>query len=96
MAELTVGIRDLKARLSLYLEQVQQGQTIVVTSHGRPIAQITPRKEDLMERVKALQAAGLIEWNGKKLPKLSKPPAQNLGDKLASDIIVEMRNESLY
>ena len=50
MAELTVGIRDLKAHLSAYLKQVQQGQTIIITSHGKPIAQIIPITEDLMER----------------------------------------------
>jgi prevent-host-death family protein len=90
MAELTVGIRDLKARLSAYLEQVQQGQVIVITSHGKPIAQLTPRKEDLMERVKALQAAGLIEWNGKKLPRHT-PSVVNTSDKLISDLVVEQR-----
>jgi prevent-host-death family protein len=37
-----VGVRDLKARLSEYLERVERGEIINVTSRGRPIAQIVP------------------------------------------------------
>ena len=97
MAELTVGVRDLKANFSKYLTKAQKGQTIVITSHGQVIAQLTPRKEkeDIQARMQALVDAGVILWSGKKL-KLSKPAILNKSDKLASDIIVEMRNESLY
>ena len=37
-----VGVRDLKARLSEYLERVENGEIINVTSRGRPIAQLVP------------------------------------------------------
>lgn len=37
-----VGIRDLKARLSEYLERVAHGEVITITSRGRHIAQIVP------------------------------------------------------
>jgi chromosome segregation and condensation protein ScpB len=43
-----------------------------------------------MERVKALQAAGLIAWNGKK-PPIRKPKVINTTNKLMSDLVVEMR-----
>jgi len=95
MTQYTIGIRDLKAHLSSYLEKVQKGHTIIITSHGKPIAQLTPTREELMDRVKALQAAGLITWNGKKL-KPAKPVMINKSKKLASDIYMEMQNESLY
>lgn len=95
MAEYKIGIRDLKAHLSEYLDKVQRGHTIIITSHGRPIAQLTPTREELMDRVKALQDAGLIAWSGKKL-KPARPVVINKSKKLVSDIIVEMRNESLY
>ncbi len=95
MTQYTIGIRDLKAHLSSYLEKVQKGHTIVITSHGKPIAQLTPTREELMDRVKALQAAGLIAWNGEKL-KPAKPVMINKSKKLASDIYMEMQNESLY
>lgn len=95
MTQYTIGIRDLKAHLSSYLEKVQNGHTIIITSHGKPIAQLTPTKEELMERVKALQAAGLITWSGKKVAP-AKPVVINKSEKLVSDIVVEMRNESLF
>lgn len=37
-----VGIRELKARLSEYIERAEQGQVIDVTSRGRRVAQIVP------------------------------------------------------
>ncbi len=95
MTQYTIGIRDLKAHLSSYLEKAQKGHTIIITSRGKPIAQLTPTREELMDRVKALQAAGLISWSGKKL-KPSKPVVVNKTKKLVSDLVVEMRNESLY
>lgn len=91
----TVGVRELKANLSAYLEKAQKGQTIIITSHGKPVAQLTPASEELMARVKALQAAGLISWSGKK-PVVRKPAIVNRSGKLVSDIYLEMQNESIY
>ena len=42
MAELTVGGRELKTRLSEYLRQVRAGETIVITDHGRPVGACGP------------------------------------------------------
>jgi prevent-host-death family protein len=72
MAEYKVGIRELKTHLSSHLAKVQKGHTIIITSHGKAIARLTPTREELMDRVRALQAAGLISWSGKK-PKLANP-----------------------
>ncbi len=90
MAQYTVGIRDLKTHLSSYLEKVKKGHTVVITSHGKPIARLTPTHEELMDRVKALQDAGLIAWSGKK-PTVRQPVLINKSDKLISDIVVELR-----
>lgn len=90
MAQYTIGIRDLKAHLSSYLEKVQNGHTIVITSHGKPIAQLTPTREELMDRVKTLQAAGLIAWSGKK-PSVRIPKLVNKSDKLISDLVLDLR-----
>jgi prevent-host-death family protein len=88
--ETTVGIRDFKARLSEYMQRVKDGQSIVITEHGKPVGRILPVAMSLEERIEMLRKAGLIEWSGKKLRNI-KPPAKNIGDKLASDIVVEMR-----
>jgi prevent-host-death family protein len=88
--ETTVGIRDLKARLSEYMQRVKDGESIVVTEHGKPVGRILPVAMSLDERLEMLRKAGLVEWSGKKLSNI-KPPAINRGDKLASDIVVELR-----
>lgn len=45
-----VGIRELKARLSAYLDQVEAGATIRVTDRGRLKAFIVPAAPDPVER----------------------------------------------
>jgi len=90
MMELTVGIRDFKANLSAYLKKVEKGQRIIVTSNGKAVADIHPHREELMERVKALQVSGIVAWSGKK-PQRRKPAVVNTSDKLISDLVVEQR-----
>lgn len=90
MSEIRVGVRDLKSRLSEYLRQVRQGNTVIITDHGRPVGQLSPVERPLDERFKALQSAGLVAWNGQKL-KPVKPAAVNRGERQVSDILVEMR-----
>jgi antitoxin (DNA-binding transcriptional repressor) of toxin-antitoxin stability system len=38
----TAGVRELKARLSAYLRQVQEGETVLVTDRGRVVAELRP------------------------------------------------------
>lgn len=95
MAEMTIGVRDFKARMSYYLTQAKKGQIINVTSHGKSVARIFPPTITLEQRVRALQEAGIIAWSGQKPPH-RKPVAINRGKKLASDIVADMRNESLF
>jgi prevent-host-death family protein len=42
MRKSTVGSRELKTRLGTYLRKVQQGETLVITERGRPIAELKP------------------------------------------------------
>jgi antitoxin (DNA-binding transcriptional repressor) of toxin-antitoxin stability system len=40
----SVGVRDLKDQLLLYLQFVKNGESVIVTEHGKVIAEIsTPR-----------------------------------------------------
>jgi prevent-host-death family protein len=68
MMEITVGVRELKARLSEYLREIKAGNTIIITEHGRPVGRLIPSVQPLAERVEAMRRAGLLTWNGKKLP----------------------------
>lgn len=90
MTEVTVGVRDLKARLSEYLRRVRSGQTIVITDHGQVVGRILPAERSLEEKLKSLQEAGLLAWNGQRLEPIQ-PPAVNRGPRNVSDLIAEMR-----
>jgi prevent-host-death family protein len=90
MGEQTVGVRELKARLSEYLRQVKQGRTVVITEHGKPVGRLVPVGQSLDERLKAMVDAGLAEWNGKPLPPM-KPVAKLRGGRSIADLIIEDR-----
>jgi prevent-host-death family protein len=55
---------DAKARLPQLLDEVERGETIVITRHGRAVARLTPEAEHreieirkAMERIVALRKA---------------------------------------
>ena len=54
-------------RLGTYLRQVQEGETIVVTEHGRPVAELRPFTTAGSEeeaRLDELAALGLLSRGG--------------------------------
>ncbi len=61
----TVGIKELKNRLTQYLRRTKSGQEVVVTERGKPIALIKPiqavgRTASLEARLASLAAEGLV------------------------------------
>jgi prevent-host-death family protein len=90
MAELHVGVKELKTRLSQYLREVKKGRSIVITEHGKPIGQIIPRDTSLQDRIAMLMNAGLVEWNGEKL-QLIQPATKNRSSRQISELLVDMR-----
>ena len=62
----TVGVKELKNRLTQYLRRTKQGEEVVVTERGRPIALIQPLPKSLTHiisreaRLASLAAQGLI------------------------------------
>ena len=47
----TLGTFEAKTKFSALIEEVQHGQTIVVTRNGKPVAQIGPVAEQAREEV---------------------------------------------
>ena len=43
---ITVGIRDLKNQLSLYLQYVKEGEKVIITEHNKIVAEISIPKKD--------------------------------------------------
>ncbi len=86
----TVGIRDLKARLSHYVRQVKSGETVIITERGKPVGRIVPIEKSLDEKMQELVDSGFMTWSGKKI-KSSKPVARTKGDKTAAQLLLEDR-----
>jgi prevent-host-death family protein len=90
MAETTVGVRELKTRLSEYLRRVKTGETIVITDHGQPVGRIVPAEQPLEARLQAMVEAGALAWSGQKLEPML-PVAQVQGQHSVADLLIEDR-----
>lgn len=90
MSQVTVGVRELKARLSHYLDQVEAGATLVITVRGRPVGRIVPIVRSLNERIQKLIDSGFMQWNGQKL-RYREPVARTRGDRTVADLLIEDR-----
>jgi prevent-host-death family protein len=90
MAEMTVGVRELKMRLSEYLRRVKMGEAIVITDHGQPVGRIIPAEQPLEARLQAMIEAGTLAWCGQKLEPMV-PVAHVQGEGSVADLLVEAR-----
>lgn len=63
----TAGVRELKNRLSMYLDRVKRGETITVTERGRPVAELVPSGESqsLPPHLQSLIRSGELIWKGR-------------------------------
>ena len=54
-----VGVYDAKTQLPRLLDEVEKGETITITRHGRPIAKLVPIERPTMTVAEAI--AGIRE-----------------------------------
>jgi prevent-host-death family protein len=50
---ITVGAFEAKTKLSMLLERVAQGDEIVITKHGKPVARLVPAAATSREHIDA-------------------------------------------
>jgi prevent-host-death family protein len=43
---------DAKARLPQFLDEVERGETIIITRHGRPVAHLVPAPQHDRDRIR--------------------------------------------
>jgi prevent-host-death family protein len=87
----TVGVRELKNRLSAVLRRVRAGATVTVTERRRPVARLVPCAAGSDEELlRGLVAAGLLAWSGGK-PRGSRRPARIRGGAVADAVLEERR-----
>lgn len=75
--EKAISAADANRKFSQVLRQVREGQTYVVTSHGRPVARIGPVKAEgaagssarssLLNRLRAERVVKVGRWNRNEL-----------------------------
>lgn len=93
-----VSVREFKSKLSEYLRRAEAGEHIAVTRRGKQIARLLPNGEEesgrpktLDEKIRDLQARGIIQWNGKPF-KPSGKPVKLIGEgPTISEMIIEDR-----
>jgi len=61
----SVGIKELKARLSEYVGRTREGERFLVTDRGEPVAELIPLSPERQALAK-LQEEGAVEWQGGK------------------------------
>lgn len=86
----TVGVRELRQNLSVYLEEVKRGRSLTVTEHGQRVAVLAPiPKTSVLER---LVAEGKMRPPTRRIADL-RPPLEEKLEKPLSQVLQEMRDE---
>lgn len=83
-----VPLRLLKNRLGFYLRKVRQGESLLLTDRGRPVARLVPEGSGLEARLQALATLGLLDLGEGRLPD-RKPVAHSRAS--VADLLVEER-----
>lgn len=89
-----VGVRELRQNLSVYLDRVKDGETLEVTEHGRPVAQLGPRPANPASIIDQMIAEGRAQPATVDHRKI--PPAPSIPDpsgRTLTEILLEMRDE---
>ena len=86
-----VGVRELRQNLSVYLDRVKAGETLEVTEHGQPVAELGPRRDKPLSIIDQMIADGRAKPATRSHRDLPYPP-RTPGRPL-SEILQEMRDE---
>ncbi len=62
---ISVGVKELKAKLSSYIAQASAGQEIIITDHGKDVVLMVPLSSE-RRAVKSLIDEGRAKWSGGK------------------------------
>jgi prevent-host-death family protein len=89
-----VSVRELRQNLSVYLRRVENGETLSVTSRGRPVAILAPTPE-VRHPLGELIAAGRVIPARRRVRDLPPPLEPKLDDEPLSEIVEDLREERL-
>ena len=97
-----VSVRELKSRLSEYLRRAANGQEVLVTSRGRPVARLMPPHKSRSRATRSGEAEAIellqsLPWitpgkTGRHRVGLDKPAKLIPGANPMSETVAEMRD----
>lgn len=58
----TVGIKELKTKLSSYINEVRAGRSVLVTDHGEEVARVVPLSMEY-RLIRFLERSGKAQWS---------------------------------
>lgn len=90
----TVGVRELRQNLSVYLDQVKRGAVLQVTEHGHVVATLQPPAA-AVTRLERLAAQGLVTRARKSIRDLPAPRRLPPGSPSVSELLDELRADRL-
>ena len=82
-----VGIRELRANLSRYVDAARKGKEIVITEHGHPVARLVPTSG--IATLDRLIAEGVVTPPSKPRTPSAKLPRIKLRHGTVDDLIAE-------
>ncbi len=95
MYKFTVGLREAKANLSRLVKEAKRGTEIILTERGKPVAKLTPIKQEslsLEQRLIKLEQSGwLVPLQKNKSTKI--PTPLPLSGQKAQELLQEDRNK---
>ncbi|WP_219414980.1 type II toxin-antitoxin system Phd/YefM family antitoxin [Pseudonocardia nigra] len=80
-----VGVRELRERLSSFLDRVQRGEQIEVTERGRPVAMLVPLPESRAVLAELVATGKVTPADRRWAPQRRRPVPP--GQPLASEIL---------
>ncbi len=90
----TVGLRQMNQQFSRYLKAVRDGEEILITDRGKPVAIVRPVVEanDLEDKLRHLELTGVLT-RSVKLARIRRRPRVRVSGEPLSETISRMRDE---
>ena len=89
----TLGVREVKARFSHYIEVARTEGDIIITDRGKPVARLTglqdPPRRSLEDALEEMAESGLLDLGSPRT--VESNPVKPKAGVSASKIVLEMR-----
>lgn len=88
-----IGVRELRQNLSVYLDRVKAGETLEVTEHGQPVAELAPRRSTPISILDQMIADGRATAATISPRDIPPPLVDSDGGPTLTEILLQMRDE---